>query len=323
MEDFLESAGALGIATRLRRLADEFAVQVNEIYEFEKIEFDAVYFPILKTLDSSESVSLNDIANLLGRTHSAISQLASKMEKSGLIVAKAGADDARKRMITLSVKGKKLVNQLRPVWAELTKVLDDVISTPGTTLLSVVREIEKELSNKRLIERYSGRREDAFGDDLEIQDYDERYKAAYYDLNMHWIQKLVGVEPGDSDFLKNPEKTVLQKGGMILFAKLSGAVVGTCALVPRGKGRFELARFAVTDSMQRKGIGRAMCKKAIERAKKLGAKTLYLETHSEKLRPGFNLYRSLGFKVLPHPDGKSKYQRVDSYMELKLTEHLT
>lgn len=127
-----------------------------------------------------------------------------------------------------------------------------------------------------------------------------------------------GAEPGDEEFLKHPEKEVIRKGGAILFAKLSGAVVATCAIVPKGKGRFELARFAVAESVQRKGMGRALCKRAIERAKELGAKVLYLETHSEKLRPGYNLYRSLGFKEVPHPEGKSKYKRVDVYMEMKL-----
>ena len=320
MSDFFQSVGALGVASRLRSLADRLTDEVNEVYKSEGIDFDAVNFPIFKILADSEDVSLNDIATLLDRTHSAVSQLASKMEKSNLISAKTSTDDARKRIITLTAKGRKLITQLNPVWIELTKVLSEVITTPKANLLDVVSIVEKELEQKHLIERFSGRKNDAFFGTLKIEDFDKRYAAAFYDLNVHWIENTSGLEEGDEEFLKHPEKYVLQKGGMILFAKLSGAVVGTCALVPNGKGRFELARFAIAEELRRRGIGRALCRRAILRAKELGAKTLFLETHSQNLRPGYNLYRSLGFEEVSHPDGKSKYKRVDCYLELNLTK---
>ena len=94
--------------------------------------------------------------------------------------------------------------------------------------------------------------------------------------------------------------------------------VGTVALIPMGDGRYELAKMAVTDRAQGKGIGWALGRAVIDRARSLGATAVYLETNSI-LEPAVNLYRKLGFEDVA--GGASPYCRCNVQMELPLASH--
>lgn len=78
---------------------------------------------------------------------------------------------------------------------------------------------------------------------------------------------------------------------------------------------FELAKLAVNNSIQRKGIGRRLCEAVINKARELGGEKLFLESNT-RLKPAIALYRKLGFKELPeyHP----AYARGNIQMELSL-----
>jgi len=72
---------------------------------------------------------------------------------------------------------------------------------------------------------------------------------------------------------------------------------------------------AVTAKARGKGIGWLLGQKAINKARELGAKRVFLESNTI-LEPAINLYRKLGFrKIVGHP---SPYERCNIQMELKL-----
>jgi GNAT superfamily N-acetyltransferase len=120
--------------------------------------------------------------------------------------------------------------------------------------------------------------------------------------------------------LDDPETTILAPGGEILVAEspATGDAVGCCALIPHGPGEFELVKMAVAPESQGRGIGRQILQAAIDMARTLRARRIYLESNS-KLLPALHLYESCGFRYLPAPPGPpSKYKRVDVWMELPL-----
>jgi len=78
---------------------------------------------------------------------------------------------------------------------------------------------------------------------------------------------------------------------------------------------YELAKMAVSPTVQGKSIGYLLGRAIIEEAKALGASKLFLESNTI-LKPAINLYYKLGFqKISGYP---SPYQRCNIQMELDL-----
>ena len=131
---------------------------------------------------------------------------------------------------------------------------------------------------------------------LSIVPYDPRYKNEFKRLNEAWISELFEMEETDHKVLDQPEQYILESGGQILFAIERDTVVGTCALIKMADGPFdfELAKMAVDPLFRGRGIGQQLGAAIIDRARKLGAKTIFLESNTI-LAPAISLYRKLGF----------------------------
>ena len=149
---------------------------------------------------------------------------------------------------------------------------------------------------------------------IEIIDFEPKYRDDFKNLNVEWLEKYFEVEPYDKEVLSNPEKYILEKGGKIFFAKLEDKIIGTVALMPKNSS-FELTKMAVTDKIQSKGIGSLLMQKCIDEAKNLSLKEIFLFSNT-KLDKAINLYKKVGF-LEEHFDS-SDYKRANIYMTLKL-----
>ena len=150
---------------------------------------------------------------------------------------------------------------------------------------------------------------------VEIIPFEPRYRDDFKRLNIAWLERFFRVEPVDAEVLSNPERNILEPGGHILFARLGDEIVGACALIPEGPGRFELSKMAVDERHQGLGLGRKLLEAAIAKFKELDATELFLES-SSKLGPAIRLYETSGFQHTPRP-GASHYERADVYMVYK------
>lgn len=150
---------------------------------------------------------------------------------------------------------------------------------------------------------------------IQIVDFNLFYAKAFYDLNHEWISKYFIMEDADIKSLSDPQGYILNKGGHILIALFNGEPVGTCALLKEEEDVFELAKMAVAPKMQGMKIGKMLGEAAIERARRIGAKKVYLVSN-RRLETALNLYRRLGFEEVPMPP--SIYQRADIKMEMNL-----
>jgi len=153
--------------------------------------------------------------------------------------------------------------------------------------------------------------------DITLCNYNQQYAKDFKRLNLEWIEKYFVVEEHDLEQLSNPEENIIDKGGEILFAVYEKEVVGVCAVIKTGADEFELAKMAVSPHFQGKKIGYKLGEHAIETAKLLGAKRIWLESN-RILAPAINLYIKLGFKEIPIT--ATPYARADIRMELLITE---
>ncbi len=145
-------------------------------------------------------------------------------------------------------------------------------------------------------------------------------EASFLRLNEEWIVRHFVLEDKDRAVLGDPVKYILDPGGWILFATIDDQPVGCCALAPTEPGVYEVAKMAVTEACQGRGIGRKILLAIIAQAKKMGARRLDLETNS-KLPNATHLYASVGFQHVPPERLKpSLYARADVFMEMLLED---
>jgi len=149
-----------------------------------------------------------------------------------------------------------------------------------------------------------------------IVDYQPDLAPFFKSINVAWIKQYFKVEAHDLKQLENPEETILNPGGAILFAQYGKETVGTCALTKTGEHEYELAKMGVDELYRGKQIGKILLQAAIEKAKALGATKLWLGS-STKLHPALRLYQQFGFQHVPLQP--SPYARADIRMELNLS----
>jgi GNAT superfamily N-acetyltransferase len=140
--------------------------------------------------------------------------------------------------------------------------------------------------------------------------------AAFRDINLQWIERYFVVEAKDREVLDNPHKYILDPGGAIFLAVDGDIAVGAVALIVMDEGCVELAKMGVRPEAQGKGAGRRLIAAAIDKARAMGMKRIYIETNS-KLGTALKLYHDAGFRPLANPV-PSPYARADVQLELFL-----
>jgi GNAT superfamily N-acetyltransferase len=141
---------------------------------------------------------------------------------------------------------------------------------------------------------------------------------AFRSLNEEWITSFFTMEARDFEILGDPEGSILKHGGHIYMACLGPEAVGCVALERMDGDVYELSKMAVTPHLRGQGVGRRLLEYAIEQARALGAKSLFLGSNT-KLENAVHLYESVGFEHLPPeriPD--VRYARPNVFMEKNL-----
>jgi N-acetylglutamate synthase-like GNAT family acetyltransferase len=155
-------------------------------------------------------------------------------------------------------------------------------------------------------------------DQLELLCFQPEFRKDFNELNNEWLTNYFTVEAEDKRLLENPEEEILAKGGNIIFAFLSGKIVGTAALIHIDEGNCELTKMAVKPAFQGKQIGRLLLNSLIDYAKKKNYSRMILLT-STKLGKAISLYKSAGFlETEKQSSSGHNYKRCSIQMELKL-----
>lgn len=142
--------------------------------------------------------------------------------------------------------------------------------------------------------------------------FDQRFAADFRRLNVEWLETYFTVEPHDEVVLSDPQHQILAPGGYIFLAQAGDEIVGTCALLNAGDGRFEIAKMSVTPRFKGHGIGRQLLDAAIAQFRLIRGRELFLESNSGMI-PALTLYESSGFVYAERPE-PSHYERSDVYM---------
>lgn len=228
---------------------------------------------------------LRDLRGRLGLDSGYVSRLVRALEKQGLVRTGQGAADQRVRKARLTAAGRRELREMNRRSDQAAAVLLDSL-TPAqlTRLVAAMGEVHRLLQVAGLrIERVDPA--SPAGRWCVSQYYDEldrRFEA--------------GFDPAAS--LAADDRDLMPPRGAFLVASVDGEPVACGAVKSIAPGVGSLKRMWVAEAGRGLGIGRRMLDALEAHARKLGLKTLRLETN-RALREAIGLYRSAGFQEVP------------------------
>jgi DNA-binding MarR family transcriptional regulator len=145
------------MGSRLRRLSESFLSEINRAYQNEGIDFDASWFPVFYLLSKNDALSIKELSEQTEVSHPAASQLITNLKNKNLVTSATCADDGRRQLVTLTDKGRLLLQQIMPVWDAILAAMDGLITAnlECDQLLPGVAAMEKVFKQHSLSENIS------------------------------------------------------------------------------------------------------------------------------------------------------------------------
>src|SRR5258708_17192788 len=113
---------------------------------------------------------------------------------------------------------------------------------------------------------------------ITILEYEPAYQPYFKQLYRDWFTGHFRAPPDPIDefVLTQPEKAILAKGGAILMVACEDSIAGFVALKKADSYSFELTKMAIGEEYRGRGLGEALCRAVIDKARSLGAKRIVL-----------------------------------------------
>jgi DNA-binding MarR family transcriptional regulator len=137
-----------GLGTQLRHLIELLDGAVGAAYGEAGLNFRPRYTPVMRALEVSEPLTLGELAAHAGITQPAATQTVALMLKEGLVVTQPGTEDARRKMVRLSEKGRALLPELRLCWQATKAAADSLDAQMPYPLSQALDEAIRALDDK-------------------------------------------------------------------------------------------------------------------------------------------------------------------------------
>lgn len=307
----------MALGSRLRLFTARITEDAAEIYKRYQIDFTPKWFPVFFVLSEGLAKTITEVAVEIGHSQPSVSKIVKEMIAAGLVKENQKSTDKRRNVVTLSKKGLAISERLALQCADVDAAVEGIIAEARNNLWEALEEWEYLLDERSLITRVHQQRKLRESKEIQIVAFEEKYAEAFKALNEEWIATYFELEEADRKALNNPHSYILDKGGKIFVALYQDQPVGVCALIKMDDPEYdyELAKMAVSPTVQGKNIGWLLSQVVVNAAKELGASKLYLESNTA-LKPAINLYQKIGFKKIV--GRATPYARCNIQMELTL-----
>ena len=152
-QDVIAQLGTLALASRLKRLSQRLQRDASRIYRERHLNFNARWFPVAYVLTRTSPMSVTAVADAIGLTHVAVNQVAGEMSRQGLLRTPHYPKDERRRLLSLSAKGKRTIANLQPVWESTRRCARRLLTDTGHDLLECLSAVEAAIEEKDMYER--------------------------------------------------------------------------------------------------------------------------------------------------------------------------
>lgn len=154
VEDVVRSLGLLPLGSRLKRVGERLHGEAQRILHEMGVPFPVGHYPFLAALDRLGPLTVGEIAEAVGITQPGATRAISQLAKLGLVKARPASDDQRRRVVSLTAKGRSQVDFAKQeVWPRIESAVTDLCGDLRGPLLDQLAAIEDGLTEKPLVRR--------------------------------------------------------------------------------------------------------------------------------------------------------------------------
>lgn len=147
VEDVVRSFGFLTLGTRMKRLGERLQADTQRIMDELGAPLQASQYPFLAAVDRLGSLTVGELAEAVGITQPGATRTVAQLVELGMLEAKAAPDDQRRRIVSLSREGKRLVAAAKSdVWPRIRSAVADLCGNLDGPLLDQLAAIEDGLA---------------------------------------------------------------------------------------------------------------------------------------------------------------------------------
>lgn len=154
MEDVLRSLGYLCLGSRLKRIGEQLQADTQRLLDGLDVRVQSSQYPLLAALDRLGPLPVGELAQSLGVTQPGVTRSVSLLVDLGLVEATQSNDDQRRKMVSLTRSGQRLVDVAkRDVWPRVENAVADLCRDLSGPLLDQLAAIEDGLAAASLDRR--------------------------------------------------------------------------------------------------------------------------------------------------------------------------
>ncbi len=309
--DFLPELEHLGFTARIKRLNEKIVSSTIDHYSSLNLDIEPNWHVIFLLLKQRERLTVTEIAQALGFSHPAMIKITRKMKEQGYLETFKDEKDGRKMLIQLSKNGRNVLPLFEKEWQRIQDVLKEVVDSDFLEKLS---HLEQALQQKSFKERYTKRfplkksidiftirnaKPSEFKEigGLMVKVYSELEGFPKADEQPQYYNTLANI----GDFTKKPDTELLVAlsnegeilGGVLFFSDMQHYGSGGTAPLEKNASGFRL--LAVNDSARGLGVGKALSKACINKAKEKNHQHVVIHT-TDFMKIAWRMYENLGFK---------------------------
>ncbi|WP_379061555.1 MarR family winged helix-turn-helix transcriptional regulator [Mesorhizobium sp. UC22_110] len=154
VDDVVREMGYLTLGSRLRRIGERFQSEVQRVLDDLDLPVQASQFPALAAIDRLGPLTVGDLAEAIGITQPGATRIMTHLSEIGLLDVRQSPEDQRRRFLSLTDKGRQLVEtSKRDLWPRIDAAVAEICSDLTGPLLEQLTAIEHDLETTPLHHR--------------------------------------------------------------------------------------------------------------------------------------------------------------------------
>jgi DNA-binding MarR family transcriptional regulator len=151
--DFIESQGNAFVAHRLRRSSDLIVQQVGEVLATLDVDVPPRGASMMLLIDQEGPIGVVEISRRLRLSHPLIVRMVQRFVTAGLATIDADAQDARRRLVVATDKGRKQAAKIRAFNDRLGMALEALFAEIDCPMVEVLDRLDAALEATPIAQR--------------------------------------------------------------------------------------------------------------------------------------------------------------------------